>query len=388
MTHLPLKLRLSTGPELNSPWEVADYSPPKDAIDLVNFNDFLASGSYSLPDLQILEVNPCLPSPPKNFFLLEGTPTAKVKAQAAIETVEVDRFSVADSLKTSAQTANTTAPGSTYGSDSSSNLRKRNSQAEGIDKWLNKQILNDEVYSGTIKAKSKENNVFFNSVFGTDISTERIAKIAIRLIDHTSPILDQEWSLLTPLDRTTLAVYLAQVYGLKPQNPPDLNTPATLNQLLSFKLKGRRNEEKLNKTVKRVNNMIARSFADLNGLSDLDEFELAEILQAAYFGEASAEGNVFAPNAGFSQKSFGKTVETARYAEDFEAMLKSSYIAELLRSRHQKVLKEVKALRKNLQEGRDPQTQLEHNKRSPWLLEDIIDGAKLCQNIIDRKKIG
>ena len=205
-------------------------------------------------------------------------------------------------------------------------------------------------------------------------------------MDQVAPITNQEWDALSNLDRLTLGTYIAQVLGLSKASNMSLESPAELNQLLSVKIKGRRNEEKLNKTVKRVNAMIARSFADLNGLGDLDDETLSGVLQAAYFGD-SDEGKVFGINILFSQKSFGKAVENARYAEDFEAVLKSSYIGELLRSRYQKVLKEVKLLRKSLQEGRDPALQTDHSKRSPWLLEDIFDGAKLCQNIIDRSKI-
>ena len=384
MAKKPLFLNTNT---IESFWEEIEYTPPKHAVDIGNFNDFLTAGSYSLPDLQIpggeRELN--LSTSPQEFFLEEEGPPLPVKMNFFKQApMDPERFSTVDSLKAGAHTATTASPESTR-STRSGNLSKRSPKKTD---WIKLQVsVNEELLEDSVN-KGSEKDFFVNSIFGADMANERIAKLAIRLIERAAPIVDREWLLLSKIDRIILARYLAQVYGLKPQSPPDLDTPATLNQLLSFKLKGRRNEEKLNKTVKRVNSKIARSFADLNGLVDLDEFELAEILQAAYFGAGSADGNVFAPNSGFSQKSFGKSVETARYAEDFEAVLKTSYIAELLRSRHLKVLKEVKALRKSLQEGRDPQIQLEHTKRSPWLLEDIIDGAKLCQNIIDRKKIG
>jgi hypothetical protein len=298
------------------------------------------------------------------------------------EPCEADRYSVADSLKTGAYTATTASPESTH-STHSGHLSKRSPKKSD---WMTLKVQESEDLQSNERDIGDDKNVFVNSIFGTDIANERITKLAFRLMDRAGPILDREWFMLSVMDRVTLATYLAQVYGLRSLTQSSFDSPAELNQLLSVKIKGRRNEEKLNKSVKRVNAMIARSFADLNGLGDLDDETLSGVLQAAYFGEAD-ESKVFGISTLFSQKSFGKAVENGRYAEDFEAVLKSSYIRELLRSRYQKVLKEVKSLRKSLQEGRDPALQTDHSKRSPWLLEDIFDGAKLCQNIIDRSKI-
>lgn len=378
-------LFLNTG-DIEGFWEGVEYTPPKNAVDIGNFNDFLTAGSFSLPDFKILEGERefNLSGSPKEFLFKEETPPAPVKMSfAKQEPIEADRFSVADSLKAGAYTATTASPESTY-STRSGHLSKRSPKKSD---WMTLKVQeNEDLQSNTVDM-GNDKNVFVNTIFGTDIANERITKLALRLIDQAGPIRDHEWFMLSVLDRIILTTYLAQMYSLSLLTQSNFDSPAELNQLLSVKLKGRRNEEKLNKTVKRVNAMIARSFADLNGLDDVDDETLSGVLQAAYFGEID-ESKVFGINTVFSQKSFGKAVENARYAEDFKAVLKSSYIGELLRSRHQKVLKEVKSLRKSLQDGRDPALQLDHSKRSPWLLEDIIDGAKLCQNIIDRRRVG
>lgn len=297
---------------------------------------------------------------------------------------DADRFSIADSLKTGAQTATTAGPESIYESCSRVSLGKRSPKKAD---WVTLQVQEAEQREEETGNQYSEKAFMVNQLFGSDISNARVVKLAVRLIDHAAPISEEEWEALSPLDRLVLAHYLGSVFGLRVQPDLGLDNPCSLNQLLTLRLKGRRNEERLNKTAKRVNAMMARSFVDLNQLAHLDEDQLAAVLHTAYFGEQSTEENIFASGTGFSQKSFGRAVETARYAEDFETLLKSSYITEILKSRHSKVLKEVKWLKKNLQEGRDPANQAEHNKRPPWLLEDIIEGAKLCQNIIDRSKI-
>ena len=378
-------LFLNTG-DIEGFWEGVEYTPPKNAVDIGHFNDFLTAGSFSLPDYQILEGEQefNLSGSPKEFLFKEESPPASFKMNfSKHEPFEADRYSVADSLKAGAYTATTASPESTH-STHSGHLSKRSPKKSD---WMTLKAQESKDLQSNGGDLGNTRNEFVNTIFATDIANERIAKLALRLMDRAGPILDREWSLLSLMDRLTLATYLAQVYCLRSLMQSNFDSPAELNELLSVKIKGRRNEEKLNKSVKRVNAMIARSFADLNGLGDLDDETLSGVLQEAYFGKID-EGAVFGINTLYSQKSFGKAVENARYAEDFEAVLKSSYIEELLRSRYQKVLKEVRSQRKSLQEGRDPALQTDHSKRSPWLLEDIIDGAKLCQNIIDRQRFG
>lgn len=388
MSHHPLKILMISEKESSDFWGERDFSPPKDPLDLVRFQDYLASGSYVLPEHKIMEVNACAPSPQKSFFTKADPPTVKVKENTSkCELNESDLLSVAESLATGTQTVVTTCPNSTYGSESSSILRKRNPKAAENFGWKMKNFNEWNQSLWTVSHSPEEKDLFLDSIFGKDIANYRVVQLSIRIIDGAGPILSREWSILSDEDRILLATYLAQVFGQKPQNIPDLTTPQLLNSLLSIKLKSRRNEERLNKTVKRVNYLMAQSFANLNKI-ELQADSLASLMQNAYFAKANLKLEVFAQNTGFSQKSFGEAVKNTRYAEDFEAVLKKSYIPEMVASRRHRVLKEIRSIRKALQEGHDPISQIDHNKHAPWLLEDIVEGAKLCQNIIERQKVG
>jgi hypothetical protein len=373
--------------EFDNFFEEIEYTPPKHVFDNGSFNNSFSTGTLGLPDTQIIdrfrELNPA--GSPKDFGLQEEGPPIEIKMNfMKHEPVDADRLSVAESFKHGAQTVTTATPESTASIRCGEGLNKRSPKKTD---WITLKIPKDEELIQENEEKGSEKEFFVNTMFGNDIAYERITKLALRIIDRVSPVLDQEWLLLSSIDRQTLATYLAQVFGQKLQTVPDLETPAFVNDLMALKLIRRRNEERLNKTVKQVNSLIAESFANINKFSDDRDKELVSALQTAYFGD-SYQGDVFASGTVFSQKNFGELVKFSRYAEDFEAVLNKSYVGEVIRSRKQKVLKEIKAFRKLLQEGQDPIAQIDHkNKRSPWLLEDIVEGAKLCQNIIDSRKI-
>lgn len=365
-------------------WEEIQYTPPKDSVDIGNFNDFFASGSYSLPDIQSLEGDKgsCLRSSPEEFYLKDEGNNESIKLNfTKHEKMDIDRLSIADSSKTGTHTITTASPESTHSTRSKINLGKRSPKKAD---WITLQINHANNIFPENTNLSNEKAFMVHTLFGTEMANERVTRLALRIIDHKGPITEAEWSILTPQDHDILSKYLFQLFSSRPEQDP--NCLDIINKLLDIKLKYRRNEEKLNKTVKRVHAMMGRSFVDINQLEGISEAELAETLQAAYFGDESDE-SVFALNTVFSQKSWGKAVENSRYADDFEAVLKMSYIAELLENRYQKLLKQIKYLRKASQDGRDLTCQPEHNKRSPWIIEDIVDGARLCQNIIDKFKI-
>lgn len=367
-------------------WEEIEYTPPKHAVDIGNFNEFFASGSYSLPESQpndSFRESISGGSPKEFLFASEGEPLPLDKLNFSKHDLhEADQISLAGSFKRGAHTVTTASPESTS-SVKAGNLSKRSPKKSD---WITLQIPKSETLAKKSRETSSEKDVFVNSLFGVDFSNERILVLYFRVIDKAEPIQYQEWLMLTEQDRLILYTYLAQAFGQKLAKKPDLETPTPVNDLLSIKPKEKRNEEKLNKTVKKVNSIIGRTFAELNGIDPTSE-TLPKVLQSAYFGDFSQDTEVFGHNTRFSQKTFGEAVKNARYTEDFEAVLKKSYISEMIKSRKHKVLKEIKGLRKLLQEGRDPMSQVENNKHTPWLLEDIVDGVKLCQNIIDSRKI-
>lgn len=153
--------------------------------------------------------------------------------------------------------------------------------------------------------------------------------------------------------------------------PPNccLDTPRSLNSLIEFKFKAKRNEEKLNKVVKQVNCMLARTFADLNGLP-CDE-NLALKMNEAYFDQ---QAEVFGQKVTYTQQSFSKLVACRKYRADFEAIMTCALVREFCDRRHAKVTQEVKRLRRKFLEGNYSAAQTELNKRSPgpyliWLRE-------------------
>src|SRR5688572_16643597 len=96
-------------------WEEIEYTPPKHAVDIGHFNDFLTAGSYSLPDLQILggERDYNLSASPKEFFMSDDGPPLDDRVKmcfAKSEPMDPERLSTVDSMKAGAQTATTASP--------------------------------------------------------------------------------------------------------------------------------------------------------------------------------------------------------------------------------------------------------------------------------------
>lgn len=357
MSLRPLNVRATA---FNDLWEDMEYSPPKDALDGQNLQGFFSSGAYSLPEEQKEETVWSYQSEFCDTPIMEGKDT-----DSRLETVGLEERQLSDclsdtvSFKKGASTA-TTASLST----AATHLVKRRP---------------DKACHMTVEhSRSAESDLFLGLVFGDDFAVDLVADIIIKFLDKKEPISDEEWRQLSLVDRQALAYYLMPLYGRSPNCC--LDTPRSLNSLIEFKFKAKRNEEKLNKVVKQVNCMLARTFADLNGLP-CDE-NLALKMNEAYFDQ---QAEVFGQKVTYTQQSFSKLVACRKYRADFEAIMTCALVREFCDRRHAKVTQEVKRLRRKFLEGNYSAAQTELNKRSPWTLSDMVEGIHLCQSIIKKQ---
>lgn len=357
MSLRPLNVRTTAVIDL---WEDMEYSPPKDALDGKNLQGFFSSGAYPLPEEQKVETDWSYQAEFGDTPTLEGKDTG-----GRLQTVELEERQVSDclsdtaSLKKGASTA-TTASLST----AASHLVKRRP---------------DKACHMTAEhSRSAESDLFLGLVFGEDFAVDLVTDIIIKFLDKREAITEEEWKQLSPIDRKSLAHYLMPLFGRSPSCC--LDTPRSLNSLIEIKFKAKRNEEKLNKVVKQVNCMLARIFADLNDLP-IDE-TLAVRLNEAYFDRMP---EVFGQNVTYTQKSFSRLMACQKYRADFDAIMTSSLVRDFCVRRHAKVTQEVKRLRRKFLEGNTTVAQTELNKRSPWILSDMVEGIHLCQSIIKRQ---
>jgi hypothetical protein len=368
-----------------------DYSPPKDAIDSTTFNSYFVGGSFPLTDQQPQEVekeSTQILGSIQNELSLGSSQIGE--ADGGAELMDAEKYSAAGSLNTCAQTAETwsSSPKSTY---EGSPVARRGNRIEKKNSCISIQLSNECTARSRTTSQGDEKEVFLNSLLCTEIANQRVSKIALKMIDRLGFIGEEEWAQMTQADQLVLRFYVENIYSLHltPNDGSDLL--CQLNDIIAVEPKGKRNEEKLKKTVKKVNSMITRAFVSLNNLHHLDETILSEILFAAYFGGPQAgEGtvNIFANSLAFSQKAFSKIVENQRYAEDFATILHTSYVSEFIKNRQEKVLRSVSLIRKKLESNSENESGSLNDliKRMPWQLSEIIDGAKLCHSIIEKNK--
>lgn len=368
--------------------EGIQYSPPKDAVDSTTFNSYFVEGSFPMTEPHPLSIQKeptqQAPFPLEDEYLSESLQS---EADNAGDLADAEKYSVTGSLITCAQTADnwSTSPGSTY---ENSPLSKRASKTERKKNWMQLELSNADGSRSRTNSHHDEKEIFINTLFSADFANERVTKIALKMIDRTGLISQHEWEHMTASDQVVLKYYVENVYGLYLTPNDSLELLNQLNGLISVDPKGKRNEEKLKKTVKKVNTLITKAFVSINHLHHLDEFQLSEILFSAYFGPQSEAGlvNIFANSLAFSQKAFSRIVENQRYAEDFEAILRSTYMADFVKCRQDKVFKSIALIRKKLENGGDSDSTSLNDliKRMPWQISEIADGAKLCLSIIEK----
>lgn len=322
------------------------------------FSELFVSGSYSLPEDQKVESAVHLSDSEESYVSPEYEPIPKAGCLPA------DGDSVCGSEKEGISTATTATP-STKGRSA---LLAKRSPAKAL------------------KLPTSEQAAFVELVFGPDLLADKAVALAIQILDRRGEVSEIEWNSLPDLERKALAAYVFPLCGVP--LPASLDTPRSLNALLERKPVPKRNEEKLNKVAKLVNGHLASGFCRLNELEELGQTEQTQILGEAYFGPLPADSravSVFDPKTTFSQKSFAVLAACPKYAADFQAVMLQSLVSEFESKRLNRVRREVKRLRKQLAEGELHHVQAEHNKRSPWTLDDILEGVQLCQSIIKKK---
>ena len=375
--------------------DTIQYSPPKDAMDISIFNSYFKTGSYSLPESNNSHLHEHEESTQVQDQMIDELPsTFNLSYSDPIQdSINFDKLSVADSNNTCAQTNNSSSNLSTNSNYEYSPLKSRNhrsgkkSERKSLDLGEENEVLRDTVIS-----VFNQRDIPINSFLMTDLSNKRIAKIAIQIIDRQELICEQEWSELMDIDHKTLVAYIENIYGIHLTYSNSTTLLNTLNSMMQVKSKGKRNEEKLKKTVKKVNNMITGAFVKINNIHYLEDDQLADILFSAYFqiGVTTEKcidsvDNIFLHSLAFSQKAFCKIVKNTRYADDFEAILRTTYVSEFIKGRHDKVQKSIAFLRKKIECSDETSSKLQTDiiKRTPWQISEIIDGVSLCLKIIE-----
>ena len=359
-------------------------------MDSTTFNSYFVGGSFPLNEHPGMDKEPIQAQYPQEMsYQTQEESNQNPEPETQVDLTDAEKYSVTGSLITAHTSDNwSTGPGSTY---ENSPLSKRSSRTEKKKNWMQIELSHNESTRSRTTSQSDEKELFLNSLFSTEIANQRVAMIALKMIDRLGLISQEEWDQMTPADQLVLKYYVENIYGLHltPNNSQEMLNQ--LNVLISMEPKGKRNEEKLKKTVKKVNTLITRAFVSINNLHHLDENQLSEILFSAYFGQQSEAGvvNIFSNNLAFSQKAFSKIVENLRYAEDFEAIVRSTYVPDFIKSRQDKVLKSIALIRKKLENSGDAADASSLNdliKRMPWQISEITDGAKLCLSIIEKTK--
>ena len=266
-----------------------DYSPPKDAMDSTTFNSYFVGGSFPLADQQPLEAERESNETPGSIHNELSQSSILADAEMSAEMLDAEKHSVAGSLNTSVQTAETwsSSPKSSY---ESSPVAKCGHRTEKKNSCISLQLSNSGTVRSRTTSQGDEKQVFLSSILFTDIANQRVAKIALKMIDRSGFITEQEWSQMTPVDQLVLRFYVENIYGLHLTPNYGALSMCQLNDIVAIEPKAKRNEEKLKKTVKKVNSMITKAFVSLNNLYHLDEIVLSEILFAAYFGGQQAGG--------------------------------------------------------------------------------------------------
>lgn len=361
-------------------WDNIEYTPPKDSVSFKNFDELFKSEILSDTDYQE-DISSQLSSNVEK----ESSVSSKDKLIFKKKTSSVkDSFSEKGSLNKGANTMTTKSNESTYGTSGGKSLSKRSPTRSD---WITLQIKSQGVLPPKKAVASMDSELFERMVFGDSIKDRTVAQLAIRLLDRTGLILDDEWKALDSVDKQVLLTYLGNIYGINVALIKEHESPNYVNKLLKIKLNVKRNEEKLNKIIKKVNSTLAKSFLKLNNIEYLTDYKLAEVLQDAYFGPMSDFGDMYFTKNIYNQRNFAVAACSHRYVSDFEVILKTTAITNILKNRFSAILADIKRTRKFILEVGDHNVvSTTKDKRPPWALSDIIEGVELCQNIIDRAK--
>lgn len=366
--------------------EGIEYSPPKDIVDSEMFRTFFANGSYPLARNDLEKVSLTFPS------IVDGSDVESCEVASIADSVETGKKSDYGSLKTCAHTLASTSKSPAQG-DNVSQLAKRTPNLSKAGDFSQYQLTSQ--ISPSNKANTEvisENEIFLRCFIDREISNKNLTKLAIRLVDRSQPMSCEEWKSLSQQEKATLLSYMEKIYDVDISGVQNPCTRELLDYILSKPLKAKRNDEKLKKTVKKVNSMITKAFIGINNLQHLPEKELEEAVYSAYFGNKTKGGNtinIFSSRQAFSQKVFGKVVSNQRYAEDFETIINTLYIPDFLKSRQKQVYKSIAFIRRKL-DGHHENIDTVLNeaiKRAPWTLSDIVEGVELCQTLISKSKL-
>lgn len=359
-----------------------EYSPPKDALDSKAFDAFFSGGSFPLADgCQEDRCDDDLSILNKSYL-----PEEAEMALDALSTIGSDKGSDSGSLITCAQTNKSTS-GPTLVETPKSQLEKRAPNFPTKTNW------ESEFYGDSTSAVSKSDGlstVLFDGHNGQqERKNQQLVALATRLIDRQGNVSADEWDMLDQSERAILISYMENIYNLHLTSSDSGNSLNQLNSVLELKTPSKRNEEKLKKTAKKINALITEAFTNINGLRNLSEDQLEQVMCQAYFGQVeTAEKNIFSHKHPFSQKAFQKVVANRRYAEDFEVVLNNNYLPAFIQSRQETIQRSIDFLRRkiNKEESRIAKASCDLIKRAPWSLSEILDGVKLCQTLIARGK--
>lgn len=366
--------------------EGIEYSPPKDAVDGAMFTLYFKDGSYPLSGKMAEEKGR------DTHMILDRDEGQKAEVASDADSLDAEKHSDNGSLNTCDQT-NSTSARSMNVDIKKGQLTKRMPHSSESSSWNNYQLSGSE--SSSVKASHpiSVKDIFLHSLISSELSNQKLAWLAIRIIDKSSPILAEEWDIFSQEDQSVLISYMENIYGTRLTSKHNKDALDQLNGIMVKSPKNKRNEEKLKKIAKKVNSMMTQTFVSLNNLHHQTGDELEEIVFGAYFGQVAMEGsttNIFSSNHAFSQKAFSKIVSKQRYAEDFETVLNTSYIPEFIKIRQEKVLKSIAYIRKRLFADQEQQESTITNdliKRAPWALSEVLEGVKLCQSLINRSKL-
>lgn len=355
------------------------YSPPKDALDQEAFDAFFNGGSYPLADDGLKERCESLSINHESIFEDEADIAFSLAGSHEYETK-----SDAGSFNTCANTINSSkCPRENI---EQSQLTKRPPQTTHDRNWTQSLFSGD--VSPSNRGMPSSQLEILPRVRNSELSVSKLASLAIRLIDRSSPILPEEWKELDQLEKDTMVSYMENIYCLNLTSKIGVGILDQLNEILIQPPPAKRNEEKLKKTVKKVNSLMTKTFINLNDLLHLSEEEREAAISAAYFGNEMQDSKirgVFSDNHAFTQKAFSKIVANKRYAEDFEAVMNTYYIPDFIKSRQTLVFKSIAIIRRKL-EAKNQKTDTSTSeliKRAPWSLSEILEGVKLCQKIIN-----
>ena len=363
--------------------ESIEYSPPKDAIDSAMFNTYFNDGSYPLAG-QIAEEQR-----EDTQIMMDIEAAEKAELASTSDSQEMDKKSDAGSQRTCAGTATSRSNMSPKVNIQKRQLSKRGPEMSETNSSIKFHLSGSISPSHERTAHFQEKDILINS----EISNQKMAWLSIRVIDRTSSILEEEWESLSYQDQSVLVSYMENIYGVHLKSKQGITALEKINNLVDSPPKAKRNEEKLKKTAKKINSMIANTFVAINNLHHFTEEELEEIIFSAYFGQMAYESNainIFSSKLAFSQKAFARILENHRYAEDFETVLNTSYIPEFIKCRQEKVLRSICFLKKKMFTNQDQIENAISNdliRRAPWSLSEILEGVNLCQSLINRSKI-